>query len=109
VRLRLVVIDSRQPLRAIVRRRLTIRSSAELHRAAFNARLSRLYAAAMDRRRLNHIGPIGRTVTDVALQQMAGFDERESASVRAPAADYLKALRRPVRFPARWLAAEVLF
>ena len=48
---------------------------------------------------VNHIGPLARSVTDAALllQQMAGFDERDSTSVRAPVSDYIKALRQPVK------------
>jgi aspartyl-tRNA(Asn)/glutamyl-tRNA(Gln) amidotransferase subunit A len=44
---------------------------------------------------INHIGPIARTVADAALllQYMAGYDEQESTSVRAPATDYVRALR----------------
>jgi aspartyl-tRNA(Asn)/glutamyl-tRNA(Gln) amidotransferase subunit A len=48
---------------------------------------------------VNHIGPITRTVVDAALllQHMAGYDERESTSSRAPASDYVKAARLSCR------------
>ncbi|MFZ0801781.1 MAG: amidase [Terriglobales bacterium] len=44
---------------------------------------------------LDHVGPIGRTVSDVAvlLQAVAGFDPEDPNSVDAPVADYLAALQ----------------
>jgi aspartyl-tRNA(Asn)/glutamyl-tRNA(Gln) amidotransferase subunit A len=44
---------------------------------------------------LDHVGPIGRTVSDVAvlLQAIAGFDSDDPNSVDTPVPDYLTALR----------------
>lgn len=44
---------------------------------------------------LDHVGPIGRTVSDVAvlLQAVAGFDSADPNSVDTPVPDYLTALR----------------
>jgi Asp-tRNA(Asn)/Glu-tRNA(Gln) amidotransferase A subunit family amidase len=43
----------------------------------------------------DHVGPIGRTVSDVAvlLQAVAGFDSEDPNSVDTPEADYLAALQ----------------
>lgn len=51
---------------------------------------------------LDHVGPIGRTVADVAaiLGAITGYDAGDKASVDAPLEDYVKALRedfRPLR------------
>jgi len=44
---------------------------------------------------LDHVGPICRTVEDTALtlQVMAGYDDRDPASVDRPVPDYLEAVR----------------
>jgi aspartyl-tRNA(Asn)/glutamyl-tRNA(Gln) amidotransferase subunit A len=41
---------------------------------------------------INHIGPIARTPANAALllQQMAGCDEQERMSLKAPRTDYVK-------------------
>jgi aspartyl-tRNA(Asn)/glutamyl-tRNA(Gln) amidotransferase subunit A len=46
-------------------------------------------------RSLDHVGPIGRTVSDVAamLQAVAGFDPEDTNSVDTPVPDYLAALQ----------------
>jgi aspartyl-tRNA(Asn)/glutamyl-tRNA(Gln) amidotransferase subunit A len=48
---------------------------------------------------LDHIGPIARTVRDLAfvLQVLAGHDPADAASARVPVADYAAALDRPAR------------
>jgi aspartyl-tRNA(Asn)/glutamyl-tRNA(Gln) amidotransferase subunit A len=48
---------------------------------------------------LDHLGPMAKTVEDTAilLQAIAGYDRRDRFSVRTPAADYPRLLRRPVR------------
>ncbi len=48
---------------------------------------------------LDHIGPFGRTVADVAavLQAIAGRDPNDSTSVDVPVPDYLAALNKPVK------------
>jgi aspartyl-tRNA(Asn)/glutamyl-tRNA(Gln) amidotransferase subunit A len=48
---------------------------------------------------LDKIGPIGKTVEDVAtmLSVMAGHDPRDSTSIQKPAGDYLKSLNSPVK------------
>jgi aspartyl-tRNA(Asn)/glutamyl-tRNA(Gln) amidotransferase subunit A len=45
---------------------------------------------------LDHVGPIARTVEDVAviLEAIAGFDRNDPASRDVPAADYARALRQ---------------
>ena len=45
---------------------------------------------------LDHVGPIGRTVADVAaiLAAIAGYDAGDTASVNAPVEDYVAALRK---------------
>ena len=45
---------------------------------------------------LDHVGPIGRTVADVAviLAAIAGYDSGDKASVDAPVADYVAAIGR---------------
>ncbi len=47
---------------------------------------------------LDQIGPIGRSVADVALmlQVIAGYDPKDSTSVNAPVPDYLAKLDEPV-------------
>jgi aspartyl-tRNA(Asn)/glutamyl-tRNA(Gln) amidotransferase subunit A len=52
------------------------------------------YASSLDQ-----VGPIARTVSDVAsvLQVIAGHDPRDSTSVPRPVPDYAAALRRDVR------------
>jgi aspartyl-tRNA(Asn)/glutamyl-tRNA(Gln) amidotransferase subunit A len=46
-------------------------------------------------RSLDHAGPLARTVTDAAivLRAIAGYDPRDSFTVRKPVPDYLQALR----------------
>lgn len=48
---------------------------------------------------LDHVGPLGRSVADVAagLAAIAGWDPDDPFSVQAPVGDYLAALRRDVR------------
>jgi aspartyl-tRNA(Asn)/glutamyl-tRNA(Gln) amidotransferase subunit A len=48
---------------------------------------------------LDKIGPIGRTVRDVALMLsvIAGHDPRDSTTVQDPAQDYVKSLGKPVK------------
>ncbi|HXV92021.1 MAG TPA: amidase, partial [Pseudonocardia sp.] len=48
---------------------------------------------------LDHLGPMARTVRDVALLLgiIAGHDPRDATSSRRPVPDYLAALERPVR------------
>ncbi len=48
---------------------------------------------------LDHIGPFGRKVTDVAavLQVIAGRDPNDSTSVDVPVPDYLATLSKPVK------------
>ncbi|MGH7354722.1 MAG: amidase [Candidatus Rokuibacteriota bacterium] len=48
---------------------------------------------------LDHTGPMARTVEDCAnlLQAMAGHDDADPASSRAPVEDYLTPLRRDIR------------
>jgi aspartyl-tRNA(Asn)/glutamyl-tRNA(Gln) amidotransferase subunit A len=45
---------------------------------------------------LDHVGPLARTVTDIALvlQILAGHDPHDPASSRAPVPDYLRAVQR---------------
>ena len=47
---------------------------------------------------LDHVGPFGKTVTDVALilQSMAGRDPMDSTSADLPVPDYLSAVGQPV-------------
>jgi aspartyl-tRNA(Asn)/glutamyl-tRNA(Gln) amidotransferase subunit A len=47
---------------------------------------------------LDHVGPFGKTVKDVALllQQMAGRDPLDSTSAEVPVPDYLQAIGEPV-------------
>lgn len=47
---------------------------------------------------LDHVGPMGRSVADVAqlLQVMAGFDQQDPYSAREAVPDYSKPLRAPV-------------
>ncbi len=48
---------------------------------------------------LAHVGPLGRSVRDVALllQTLAGYDARDPASVPQPTPDFLQACERDVR------------
>src|SRR6266852_6353387 len=48
---------------------------------------------------LDHVGPIARTVADVAviLQVIAGFDAKDKASVDVPAEDYVAALGKSLK------------
>ncbi len=50
---------------------------------------------------LDHVGPIGRTVADVAaiLAAVAGYDPADKASVNAPVEDYVAALKKPFQPP----------
>lgn len=50
---------------------------------------------------LDHIGPLARSVTDIALvlQVLAGHDPRDPASSRAPVPDYVQAVQRADRPP----------
>jgi aspartyl-tRNA(Asn)/glutamyl-tRNA(Gln) amidotransferase subunit A len=48
---------------------------------------------------LDHVGPLARTVRDAAalLQAIAGYDSRDPASVRSPAADYVPQMECSIR------------
>src|SRR6266545_4091901 len=48
---------------------------------------------------LDHMGPLARTVTDIALvlQVLAGYDPLDPATSRAPVPDYLQAVQRADR------------
>jgi Asp-tRNA(Asn)/Glu-tRNA(Gln) amidotransferase A subunit family amidase len=50
---------------------------------------------------LDHMGPLARTVTDVALvlQVLAGHDPLDASSSRAPVPDYVQAVQRAERPP----------
>src|ERR671924_754577 len=50
---------------------------------------------------LDHMGPLARTVTDIALvlQVLAGYDPLDAATSRAPVPDYLEAVQRADRPP----------
>lgn len=50
---------------------------------------------------LDHVGPLARTVTDIALvlQVLAGHDPLDPASSHAPVPDYLQAVQRAERPP----------
>lgn len=50
---------------------------------------------------LDHMGPLARTVTDIALvlQVLAGHDPMDPSTSRAPVPDYLQAIQRAERAP----------
>jgi aspartyl-tRNA(Asn)/glutamyl-tRNA(Gln) amidotransferase subunit A len=50
---------------------------------------------------LDHVGPLARTVTDIALalQVLSGYDPYDPASSHAPVPDYLQAVQRADRPP----------